>query len=294
MLDSLEAQSRVPDEVILVDNNSSDNSPDLMTRWAAKMNSKGWKVRVIAETRPGAAAARKAGEALISSRYAAFFDSDDIMHPDFLEAAMRDFEADPDLKFTVWNLNFRNPDGSVTRRRLIPSRPLENHLIQGLLSTQAYAVATDYLISVGGWNPEIGGWDDWELGLRLLLGGGKFKITDTPRAEVTVQENSISGLSYLHRKGDWENTINTMEKFLLSLPREKNRFPLRLLAYRRAILAAHYRHEGDRPAARQLLKRALDSDFLNPFHRLILRTAYCFTSTGIAGAGAIFPPLLRL
>ncbi|MDE6811403.1 MAG: glycosyltransferase family 2 protein [Muribaculaceae bacterium] len=320
MLDSLEQQSRMPDEVILIDNNSTDNSCAVITRWAEKMNGRGWNVSIISEKQPGASAARKTGENLISKPYTVFFDSDDTMHPDYLEAAMRDFEADPDLKLSVWNINFNHPDGSTEQRRLMPAHPLENHLVQGLLSTQAYAVRTDYLRGVGGWNPTLGGWDDWELGLRLLLGGGKFRITDSPRAEITVQEDSISGLSYLHRKGDWEKTMDEMESVLhnydipdisispspdsdvpdsevkedvMYATRANIRFALRLLAYRRAILAAHYRHEGDKAGGRQLLREALNSPYLNIFHRMILRGAYRLTCTGCRGAGYIFPRFLR-
>lgn len=320
MLSSIEAQSHIPEEVILVDNNSSDNSLEVLNAWARRMNERGWKVTVISQPKPGAAAARKAGEQLVKTPYVAFFDSDDLMHPDFVAAALEDFKLHPNLKLTVWNLNYHNPDGSVTRRRLIPSHPLENHLVQGLLSTLAYAVDTEYLRSVGGWNPDIGGWDDWELGLRLLAGGGKFMITDIPRAEITVQKDSISGLSYLHRKGDWEKTINEMERVLLdyapavnlqasssrdvkhkpedniceiSLKEADIRFALRLLAYRRAILAAHYRHEGDKEGSRILFNEAIKSPYLNSFHRLMLRGAYRLTRTGCRGAGYIFPRLLR-
>ncbi|MDE6559367.1 MAG: glycosyltransferase family 2 protein, partial [Muribaculaceae bacterium] len=261
MLDSLEKQTIIPGEVILVDNNSSDDSLQVLQKWADKMRTQGWDVKVAQEKRPGASAARKKGEEMTTMPYLAFFDSDDTMHPDYLEAAMRDFEADPHLQFTVWNLTFNHPDGSTSRRRIMPAHPLENHLVQGLLSTQAFAVRTDFLRQIGGWNPAIGGWDDWELGLRLLLGGGKFKITDESRSEFTVQAESISGLNYLHRKGDWENTLSEMDRILTQkehfLSLKIIRHAQRLLAYRRAILAAHYHHEGDRNAARQLLRTAM-------------------------------------
>ena len=301
-LRSLELQSRRPERVILIDNNSIDNSLEVISDWASEKNSEGWEVSVIRELTPGAAAARKAGERLITTRYACFFDSDDLMHPDFVEKAMEDFDNDPELKITAWSLRFNNPDGKKRIRRILPGRPLENHLVQGLLSTQAYAVDTTYLRASGGWNPAIGGWDDWELGLRLLMGGGKLKVCSDVRAEITVQEDSITGLSYMHRKGDWERTIDEMESLTLASmgPRALNRnFDdktakriLRLLAYRRAILAAHYKKEGDNAGAKKLLKKALSEPSLSPLRKRLLSLAYHYTAIGLPGAGGIFPALL--
>lgn len=291
-LRSIEAQTRWPDRVILVDNNSTDASLDVVNQWAGQRREEGRRVDVIIEKQPGAAAARKAGERLVDTRYLYFFDSDDFMHPDLIEKAMEDFESDSSLKISVWSLLFLNHDGTKRARRIHADRPLENHLVQGLLSTQAYAADTEYFRSAGGWNSDIGGWDDWELGLRLLLAGGKIHISDDIRAEIRVHKDSITGLSYLHRKGDWEMTIDEMERQVRESINPMKAYILRMLAYRRTILAAHYRHEGDRRSARSLLSSALSTPGLSKFQCLILRIAYLFTSLGIRGAGCLFPPLL--
>lgn len=289
---SVENQTRRPDRVILVDNNSTDNSLNVIEEWAGLKREEGWNVDVISEPRQGAASARKSGEELVRTRYVYFFDSDDVMHSDLLEKAMRDFEEDPDLKLTVWSLRYNRRSGVFSKRRIRKSNPLQNHLINGLLSTPSYVVSTEYLRSVGGWNPSVGGWDDWELGLRLLLGGGKMKITDEVRVEVAVHRDSITGLNYLHRKGDWEKTIAGMEHTTMNSSFPRRDYVMKHLAYRKANLAAHYRHEGDKAAARELLGNALKSEYLSPLNRLTLRLAFIYTSTGLPGAGGIFPPLL--
>ena len=289
---SVEKQTRRPDRVILVDNNSTDNSLDVIEKWAEFKRGHGWDVDVISEPRQGAARARKSGEELVKTRYVYFFDSDDVMHSDLIEKAMRDFEEDPELMLSVWSLRYNRRSGSFSKRRIRKSNPLQNHLINGLLSTPSYVASTEYLRSVGGWNPSIGGWDDWELGLRLLLGGGKMKITDEVRVEVVVHRHSISGLGYLHRKGDWEKTLASMEQTTLSSSSPRRIYVMKHLAYRKANLAAHYRHEGDNAAARELLDNALKSKYLSPLNRLTLRLAFAYTSTGLPGAGGLFPPLL--
>lgn len=290
MLESIRVQTRRPEAVIFIDNNSSDSSSAIVREWSDARISEGWDITMESENRQGAAAARKKGERLARTRYLSFFDSDDMMRPDFIRKAMQDFEADPQLVITAWNVEFHNPEGLSYRRRIHSSRPLENHLVQGLLSTQAYAVDTDYLRSAGGWTPEIGGWDDLELGLRLLSAGGKIKITDEVRADITVQEDSISGLGYRHRRNDWEHTLDVMENFAYSLP--NNRKILKLLSYRRAILAAHYQLEGDPDASKSLLCEALAHPKLSSIDKFYIRSAHLFTSLGLPGAGSIFPRLL--
>lgn len=297
MLNSLARQSVRPREVIFIDNNSTDATPAILNCWKNEKESQGWNVKILNVSERGAALARRKGEDMATSTYLSFFDSDDVMHPDFLEKAMADFEANPGLDMTVWNVTFVHPDGRKRNRRVHPRRPLENHLIQGLLSTQAYTVRRDFLRKAGGWNPKIGGWDDLELGLRLLLAAPVIKITDESRVDVTVQEDSISGMSFLHRKGDWEHTLNEMAAMLKSREHEidasKYQYISRILAYRFANLAAHYYREGDRDGAHQLLNDIKNRKDLGFYTRQIIRAAYRFTSIGLPGAGAFFPPLLR-
>ncbi|MDE6272661.1 MAG: glycosyltransferase family 2 protein [Muribaculaceae bacterium] len=291
-LRSIEVQTRWPDRIIMVDNNSTDNSLEVISRWAEKWRPEGKRIDIITEKRPGAAAARKAGERLVDTRYLYFFDSDDEMHPDLIEKAMKDFESDPELKITAWSLRFKTPEGREFTRRILPDRPFENHLVQGFLSTQGYAVETQYFLEAGGWNPDLRGWDDWELGLRLLLAGGKLLISEEPRADIRMHEDSISGFTYLHSKGVWEIAIEEMERVAKKGDSPMRSYILRMLAFRRAILAAHYHHEGDKDAARSLLSTALSAPELSSFHRLIFRLAYRFTSLGLRGAGLLFPRFL--
>lgn len=291
-LESLARQTRCPDEVILVDNGSVDDSLSVLQKWAEKMNAHSWNVKVISEARKGAAVARMTGLRRTSSKYVMFFDSDDWMPPCHVETVMKDFINNPNLDISCWNISFHLPDGSRSQRRILPDDPIRNHMVQGLLSTQAYAVRTDFIRSAGGWNPVIGGWDDLELGLRLLLANPRINIESAPRVDVRVHDESISGLGYSHRIGDWERTLDEMERVISNSGYSRRNALIRLVAYRRAILAAHYRREGYPAVARSLLKKALSQPCLNSCQRILLRFAYFYTSIGLPGAGAIFPPLL--
>lgn len=289
-LRSFEEQTVAPDEVIFVDNGSVDGSWESLYKWKERMEARGWRVRVKREVRPGAARARQTGLYYVETELVMFFDSDDTMHPDHIERIKRDFAENSDLDITVWSVTHHYPNGKLRKRRVIPQNLIDNHLVQGLMSTQAYALKTRFLRRAGGWDVSLGGWDDWELGLRLLLNNPQIKVDKESRADLRVQENSISGMSYAHRYGDWENTVHIMEQRVREMAPANMDHILRMLAYRKAILASSYKYEGYDEVAEELLEEALDCEELTSRDRIILKLAYKYTSKGYPGAGAIFAP----
>lgn len=307
-LESVAAQTRLPERIILVDNSSTDGSWEYLFKWKEDMEKRGVRVSVKREPRPGASRARNTGLQFVETEYVMFFDSDDCMVPEHIERIMSDFEGDPSLDMSIWQMKYILPSGKGRSNRLWADGSLrqliDNHLIQGMLTTAAYAVRVDFMKRAGNWNPSIGGWDDFELGLRLLIENPRVKLNREARVDKAVQEDSISGLGFSHRLGDWEKTLDAMEEFV----REKMMNPevenaavkdvnllehiLRMIDYRRINLAAHYRREGYSEESIRLRDTALQGEFLTKKDICILRMAYRYTSTGLPGAGAIFAPLI--
>lgn len=84
-------QTFEPNEIIIVDDGSTDNSVE---RIKEKFNS---KVSLIEQKNKGACSARNHGAKLATSDILAFVDSDDIWLPQKLEYQMREFENDPQV-----------------------------------------------------------------------------------------------------------------------------------------------------------------------------------------------------
>ena len=84
-LQSVLAQSLSPIEVILVDNNSSDDTIDVLQAFKRQHCSSTFNVTVAQEKRQGAARARNLGATMASGEWLLFFDSDDTMEPYMLE-----------------------------------------------------------------------------------------------------------------------------------------------------------------------------------------------------------------
>src|SRR5215831_3166696 len=74
LIDGLLAQRHVPDEVIFVDDGSTDGSAELIRRRGAGLAG----LRVIAQKNQGQAVARNAGLRQATGRYIAFLDADDV------------------------------------------------------------------------------------------------------------------------------------------------------------------------------------------------------------------------
>ena len=80
-VDSILAQDYKDIEIILVDDGSPDNCPEICNEYAAKDS----RVKVIHKKNGGLISARKAGLAAASGEYACFVDGDDYIEPDMYE-----------------------------------------------------------------------------------------------------------------------------------------------------------------------------------------------------------------
>jgi glycosyltransferase involved in cell wall biosynthesis len=80
-------------EVVLVDDGSTDSSPDIYRRFSATDS----RLRIIRQENSGISATRNAGLAAANGDYLYFFDPDDRIEPNLIEwcvTAMRNFDAD--------------------------------------------------------------------------------------------------------------------------------------------------------------------------------------------------------
>lgn len=97
-LDSIIAQSYKNWECIVVDDGSTDNTATLITDYIKKDNRFQYHQRPV-DRKKGANACRNYGFELSKGEYIKWFDSDDIMHPDFLEKQVEVLENNSDLDF---------------------------------------------------------------------------------------------------------------------------------------------------------------------------------------------------
>ena len=257
-LDSLRQQTVRPLRVIVVDNGSTDDTPDVVTAWITRHTSPDFSISLIQENTPGAAAARNAGLRMVSSPYVMFFDSDDVMMPDHVERVARAFAERPDADLVRWEISRVDSDGWLSRTEHNDSDPLRLHMMHSTFATARFAVRTALLREAGGWDESLTTWDDLELGTRLLARRPvTVKLTGEPTVRVTVHPDSLTGPSFASRAEAEIAALDVMERDLRLASRTEY---LPLVDARRMILAANLAREGCREQALRLRRATARTD----------------------------------
>ncbi len=283
-LQSVECQTARPLRVILVDNNSTDNTLQVLRRWKAAAEAPGLEITVITEHTPGAAAARNAGLRLVSSEFVMFFDSDDIMHPTHVERALKAVGSTPPPDIAGWDVSITDLSGHRFTKPFDSRDCLWHCIMHGMMGTQRYVARTRLVRRAGEWNPAMTGWDDIELGLRMLLLNPRItKVKGTPTVDIIQQTESITGLDFSSSPAKWENALDEMESRLTS------RRHRRYIALRRALLAGDYRREHAHDESNRLLNRVLGNERC-PFYRTLYRLARAYTGAGGRGGARLLRP----
>lgn len=153
-------------ELIVVDDASSDHTPEVLARLAAA------DPRVSAVRSParrGVSAARNLAVARAVGRYVAFLDDDDEWLPAKLARQVEVLE-NGDAGLVYCPCLYVGPDGREERMGTedVSARPAREALFRrNLLSTPAVVVRRDLLCRVGGFDEALPQMEDWDLWLRL-------------------------------------------------------------------------------------------------------------------------------
>ena len=238
-LRSLECQTMAPRRIILVDNNSTDDTLQVLRTWAAERPN---LATVLTCDTPGAAAARNCGLAAVDTDYVMFFDSDDAMPPRHIEEVTAGIRAAGNPQVAYFDAEMHNLDGTISAKSARRGSILFNHIFHATLATQRYAISTQLIRSIGGWDETTRGWDDYELGVRILAASPTLThIKLTQPVAIYLQETSITGTNFHSKAGEWEHALGCCEKTLRNAGLTR---AAKLIRYRRAILAGKYMAEG--------------------------------------------------
>lgn len=261
-LESVVAQSYRPLQVVLVDNASSDGTRVVLEQFRIDNDAPDFQVTVLEEAHPTAGAARNTGFAHATGSWVMFFDSDDVMKPRLVERYMGIVEQEPgELDMVFTRRRMVGEHGEETLCKLYKSDHIANHLLHSSLATQAYCVRREFFAQSDGWDIDLPAWNDYELGLRLLLLEPRMAWHDgRPLVDVMSSgEASITGRGFLAKANQWEHVMHVMAEVVkeAALDKKERRRYLDLLAYRMLVLAAHYQREGDAELAKKRCREAM-------------------------------------
>lgn len=114
-IDSVLKQTRPADEIIVIDDGSSDNTAEIIRSY-------GDKIRLIQQENAGVSVARNAGINIATGDWIAFLDADDEWLPEKLKLQIEHLQRNPDLKWTYSNYYRKSPLSQELEMGHTPSR----------------------------------------------------------------------------------------------------------------------------------------------------------------------------
>ncbi len=203
-IESLRRQSFSNWECIVVDDGSSDETPEVMRAFADA------RIRLVRQEQAGPSSARNRGLAESTGEFVQFLDADDLLGSMKLEAQVGILDDRPDVDLAYCGaLYFRDELGSLASSRMWLDHPplragsgsglemLSKLVDENIAVVEAPLVRRSLMDRVGGFNPDLRRMEDWEYWLRCALAGARFLYDprDDPAylCHVRVHESGISG-----------------------------------------------------------------------------------------------------
>jgi glycosyltransferase involved in cell wall biosynthesis len=187
-IESVLGQGRACEQVIVVDNDSTDRSAEIALGF-------GSAVEVVFEPRRGIGPARNAALRAARGDYVAFLDADDLWDEAKTGLQLAAFEADPELQLVFGQVRqFVSPDlGAEEARGLsVPADPQPGLYIGAMLASRT-AIET-----VGAWPEEVRVSD----GLTFLLRARELGLKQAMLAETVTLRRVHGGNHSLLNRGE--------------------------------------------------------------------------------------------
>lgn len=222
------AQSAAPQEVVVVDDGSTDDGPDRGLRFVGRL-----PLRLLRRPNGGQSAARNIGVAEARSDWIAFLDQDDVWCPQHLANLKAAVDGGTDRTgwaysdVAVVDAGGRLLEPSLLRGRpgRHPKRSLDECLAQDMFVLPSAALVSRHAFTaVGGFDERLSGYEDDDLFLRLMCAGFHNIHVDAPTVLRRRHEGAASHAVRMER-----SPMIYARKLLAGFPDrpEEQRFPSR-------------------------------------------------------------------
>jgi glycosyltransferase involved in cell wall biosynthesis len=254
-LDSVFAQTFCDYDVVCVDDGSTDRSLQLLEQYGSRL-------MVVRQANAGQSAARNRGVHASTGRYLAFLDQDDRWYPHKLAQQVGLLETRNDVVLVYCNSDRMDFEGHVLQEGATKAeQPRAKESLLGRLIGEGLVLPSSMLIRremferVGGFDPLLRGFEDFDLCARLTQQGGIAFLEE-------------SGMCYRAHANGFNRAggitiVRSRERFLLRM-RELYAGDLQKQSLINEMLAECYSdwgieevREGDRSVGRQRLIKSL-------------------------------------
>jgi glycosyltransferase involved in cell wall biosynthesis len=186
-VESALGQTVSPEEVIIVDDGSTDGTSDLLSPYRDR-------ITLLQKSNGGGASALNVAIEAASSDFIVVLDSDDAYLPERIEELRRLAVMRPDLDLLSTDAYFES-EGQITGRfnRANPF-PVSDQREAMLRSCYLFAPAIRRrrLLEIGGFDEQLRIAYDWDCWIRVLLAGAQAGLVDRPLMRYRLHPGSLS------------------------------------------------------------------------------------------------------
>tara|TARA_B100000886_G_scaffold340385_1_gene309620 strand:+ start:15223 stop:16008 length:786 start_codon:yes stop_codon:yes gene_type:complete len=226
-LESILKQIRMPDELIISDDGSTDNTLDVIEDYL-RSHCKKLNYKIVKNSHKGPGAARNSGIRSSTCKWIAFLDSDDIWYPNKISHIHEIMSENEDVNFICHNeihvSKGKNKHAVDYSKKFKADRPLFEQLyISNLFSTSAVVCKKDLLINHGMFDESLMSAQDYDLWLRLAP-NIRVHFVKKILGEYTIRSGNITSSSIINR---FRNEIKIARKYSRSFKPQK--FVIRII-----------------------------------------------------------------
>ncbi len=217
-------------EIVVVDDGSTDETPEVLEALARENRNFRW----FRQENAGAAAARNRGIEEARGEFVAFLDADDLWLPGKLTAQFAALAERPAAAFSYTDVTLRHPNGTDEDLACgVPEQPLLLQLLGGnLFATPTVLARRECFREVGLFDASLRTGEDWDMWLRLAAHFEHARVA-RPLTVIRVAAHAKFPVETLERC-----TLRALER-LFACPRVGRAWPS-VASKRRLIYAWHY------------------------------------------------------